>query len=155
MTVIVKVSCFPNEGAPQVIAGEPQGGDIVQITTPNGTTIYERYTPPPPPSAPRPFALSATGFMDTAIAGLRVANASNQAAAEARFIEIIEAARSFTDAGNVERAKRVRYVYERYQKATTFNKAVVAGMLALFRVAGVASLTTGEESAILAAWPEA
>jgi len=96
--------------------------------------------------------LSATGFMDSAIAGIRDANSSTQAAAEARFQEIIEGAKNFSGSG--ETAKRVRYVHERYAKATTFNKAVVTGMLALFRAAGVASLTADEEAGILAAWPE-
>lgn len=116
-----------------------------------GQIIDTIVTPDPPKG---PVVLSTTGFMDAAITGVRGANSSSQAAAEARFIDIIEAARSFTDAGNVERAKRVRYVYERYARATTFNKAVVAGMLALFRVAGVASLTPGEEAGISAAWPK-
>ena len=120
------------------------------IYFPNGTTQTINH-----PDAPKsPIVLSATGFMDASIAGLKAANSSTQAAAEARFIDIIEAAKTFTDAGNVERAKRVRYVHERYTKASTFNKAVVTGMLALFKAAGVASLTAGEEAAILTAWPE-
>jgi hypothetical protein len=105
------------------------------------------------PDRPRaPVTLSATGFMDSAIAGLRAANSSTQAAAEARFQEIIEGAKNF--AGTGETAKRVRYVHERYAKATTFNKSVVTGMLALFRAAGVASLTADEETGILTAWPQ-
>lgn len=152
MATIVKVSCFPNEGEPQVIAGDPVLGDIVRITTNKGAVIYERYSPPPSAPTPRPVVLSATGFMDSAIQGIRAANSSTQAAAEARFQEIIEAAKNF--AGATEVAKRVRYVHERYAKATTFNRAVVGGMLALFRAAGVASITAGEEAGILAAWPE-
>jgi len=153
MTEIVKVSCYPNEGTPQVIAGDPQAGDLVRITTASGAVIYERFTPAPSPPGTRPLVLSATGFMDAAIAGLRTANGSTQAAAEARFQEIIEGANNF--AGSTEIAKRIRYVHERYAKATTFNKAVVVGMLALFRSAGVASLTADEETGMLAAWPEA
>ncbi len=153
MTEIVKVSCYPNEGTPQVIAGDPQAGDLVRITTASGAVIYERFTPAPSSPGTRPLVLSATGFMDAAIAGLRTANGSTQAAAEARFQEIIEGANNF--AGSTEIAKRIRYVHERYAKATTFNKAVVVGMLALFRSAGVASLTADEETGMLAAWPEA
>lgn len=104
---------------------------------------------PDPPAVP--IILSATGFMDAAITGLRVANSSTQGAAEARFQEIIEGAKNF--AGTSEVAKRVRYIHERYAKATTFNKSVVTGMLAMFRAAGVASLTANEEAGILAAWP--
>jgi len=54
MTIIEKVSCFPNEGAPEVIAGDPQLGDLVRIITPTGAVIYERYTPPAIPSPPQP-----------------------------------------------------------------------------------------------------
>ena len=116
-----------------------QDGQIVDtIQTPDASKV--------------PLVLSATGFMDSAIAGLRVANGSTQSAAEARFQEIIEAAKNF--AGSTEIAKRVRYVHERYAKATTFNKSVVTGMLALFEAAGVASITASEEAGILAAWPE-
>lgn len=46
MALIQKVTCFPNEGAPQVIEGDPAPGDIVRITTPSGTVAYQRYTPP-------------------------------------------------------------------------------------------------------------
>ena len=152
MTEIVKVSCYPNEGTPQVIAGDPQAGDLVRITTSSGAVIYERFTPAPSPPGTRPLVLSATGFMDAAIVGIRTANSSTQSAAEARFQEIIEGAKNF--AGSTEIAKRIRYVHERYAKATTFNKAVVVGMLALFRAAGVASITVNEENGIIAAWPE-
>lgn len=46
---IVKVSCFPNEGAPQVLPGDPDAGDIVRITN-GASVVYERFTPSP--SAP-------------------------------------------------------------------------------------------------------
>ena len=49
MTTIEKVSCFPNEGTPEVIAGNPAQGDLVRITTTTGAVIYKRYTPPQPP----------------------------------------------------------------------------------------------------------
>lgn len=52
MTEIVKVSCFPNEGTPEVIDGSPSAGDLVRITTPTGAVIYERYTPPSAPETP-------------------------------------------------------------------------------------------------------
>lgn len=41
---IVKVSCFPNQGTPEVIQGTPQDGDIVRITGSNGSVVYERFT---------------------------------------------------------------------------------------------------------------
>lgn len=52
MTTIEKVTCFPNEGLPQIIAGAPQAGDLVRITTPSGAVIFERYTPLEAPPAP-------------------------------------------------------------------------------------------------------
>lgn len=110
---------------------------------------------PTPVSTPVALVLSATGFMDVAIAGLKAANSSTQAAAEARFNDIIDAAEVFLDGGALtEIAKQVRYVWKRYSKATAYNKAVVAGMLALFRTAAVANITAGEQAGILAAWPE-
>jgi hypothetical protein len=45
MAIIERVSCFPNEGEPEVIGGDPIAGDLVRITTDSGTVIYERYTP--------------------------------------------------------------------------------------------------------------
>ena len=101
---------------------------------------------------PLPIVLSKTAFMDAAIAGIKAANSSTQGAAEARFQEIIEAAKNFV--GITEQAQRVRYVHERYVGASNFNKSVVTGMLAFFKFAGVASLTSAEEAGILAAWPE-
>lgn len=45
MAEIVKVSCFPNEGTPVVIPGDPVAGDIVRVTTSTGAVIYERFSP--------------------------------------------------------------------------------------------------------------
>lgn len=123
------------------------------IYAPDGSILQTIDRPDPPTS---PLVLSATAFMDVAIAGLRTANNSTQAAAEARFNDIIDAAETFLEGGALtETANRVRYVRKRYDKATTYNKAVVAEMLTLFRSAGVASITQGEANAIIAAWPEA
>lgn len=161
MTNIVKVDVIPSTGRPvegvhyNILAGTPQFGDKVRVTTLGGSVFFEScYTPPAPPAAARPLTLSATGFMDVAIAGLKAANASTQAAAEARFFNILDAARTFTNADAIVQS-RVRYAHERYGKATTFNKSVVTVMLELFKSAGVAALTGGEESGILSAWPEA
>lgn len=46
---IERVTCFPNEGTPEVIPGDPQQGDIIRIV---GTQNYQRYKEPrsfPPP----------------------------------------------------------------------------------------------------------
>lgn len=55
--MIERVSCFPNEGTPEVIPGEPQDGDIVRI---NGS-VYQRYKAPveaPPADTPMPPTLT-------------------------------------------------------------------------------------------------
>lgn len=49
--MIERVSCFPNEGTPVVIPGEPADGDLVRVT--NGSSvIYQRYTVDPGNSPP-------------------------------------------------------------------------------------------------------
>lgn len=118
------------------------------IWTAQGYTVTDLGAELPPPSGPA--VLSATAFMDMAIAGLRALGLS-QGAAEARFQEIVEAAKN--RAGTAEIDRRVRYAAERYAKADKFNKAVVANMLTLFVTANVASITAGERTAILDAWP--
>ena len=77
MTKIEKISCFPNEGEPQVIAGEPAAGDLVRITTDSGAVICERYTPPvilEPPQPPAPTTkeqlAKLAGDLQALIAGL-------------------------------------------------------------------------------------
>jgi hypothetical protein len=111
------------------------------------SVLVEEIDLPEPPAVPA--ALSKTQFIDTAIAGI-VSTGLTQGAAEARFQEIIEAAKNF--AGTTEQARRVRYAYERYAAATAFDKTLVGGLLSLFVAAGVASMTGAERTAILAAW---
>ncbi|CAB4165256.1 hypothetical protein UFOVP823_23 [uncultured Caudovirales phage] len=55
-----RVTCFPNEGTPEVIPGEPQLGDIVR-----SGTAYFRYTPPSEPET-TPIPLSKLEFVDLA-----------------------------------------------------------------------------------------
>ena len=94
--------------------------------------------------------LSATAFMDVAIAGLATTGLS-AGAATARFQEIVEAAKNFV--GTNETALRVRYAHERYAKADKFNRDVVSALLSLFASPSVAIATAQERTAILAAWP--
>jgi hypothetical protein len=71
-----------------------------------------RFKNPEPPNTKAAVLLSATAFMDVAIAGLKAANNSTQAAAEARFSDIIDAAEMFLPGGVLtETAKRIRYVW--------------------------------------------
>ncbi len=60
-----RVSCFPNEGDPEVIPGEPVDGDIIRVTT-GDTVLYQRYTAPveTPPPAPAPVSLTKAQFLD-------------------------------------------------------------------------------------------
>jgi hypothetical protein len=125
--------------------------DAVPGTIANNDGTFETVVPPAP-QKPTP-TLSSTGFMDVAIAGIAAANNSGQGAAEARFQEIIEAARDYSNPGNEITSKRVRYVHSRYIKAVTYDKNVVAGMLILFRSASVGNITAGEAAGIIAAWP--
>lgn len=122
---------------------------VTDPDSPNFGQVTEENVPDPPTA---PLILSKTAFMDVAISGLKAANSSTQGASESRFQEIIEAAKN--RAGTTEQDKRVRYIHERYAGASLFNKNVVTGMLAFFKAAGVASLTSAEEAGILAAWPE-
>ena len=46
--MIERVTCFPNEGTPEVVPGDPQAGDIVRIDG----KIYQRYMPPSETPAP-------------------------------------------------------------------------------------------------------
>lgn len=47
MITIERVSCFPNEGDPEVIPGEPQDGDLVRAASDDGATVvYQRYSRP-------------------------------------------------------------------------------------------------------------
>lgn len=106
------------------------------------------------PSVPTPATvyatLSATSFMDIAIAGL-VTTGLTAGAATARFQEIVEGAKNF--AGATETALRVRYAHERYAKADKFNREVVSALLSLFASPGVSIATAQERTAILSAWP--
>ena len=145
MTTIVKVSCFPNEGDPQVIAGNPQAGDIVRITTSSGAVIYERYSPPQAPSNPIPRILSKTAFMDVC----QVSFGGN-GVGRARFGAIIRACAVSPD-------DEVRFVYERFQGATTFDKDVVSQFLTLLISKDTALITppvsNAERAAMNSNWP--
>lgn len=142
MTVVARVSCFPNEGTPEVIPGDPQLGDIVRITTPTGTTVYERYTPPPVPLGPRPGLLSKTAFQDHAVTQL-----GGGAIGMARFTEIMDATRESADGA-------VRFAYARYEAAQIFEKNNTASLTQIMAGDSQAGHLTGDERAdILENWP--
>lgn len=141
---IVKVSCFPNEGAPQVLPGDPDAGDIVRITTAGGSVVYERFTPRPQPASPSPRILSKTAFQDHAVAQL-----GGGLTGMARFTEIMDSTRD-------SQSGAVRFAYARYQAALTLEKENTASLTAVMAAdTQTGHLTTDERAAILDNWPEA
>ena len=144
MTEIVKVSCYPNEGTPQVIAGDPQAGDLVRITTASGAVIYERYTPPADAPSPRPRVLSKTAFQDYAVSQL-----GGGATGMARFTEIMDATRDSSSGA-------VRFAFARYEAAVTFEKENTAALTSIMAADSQAGHIAGtERTAILYNWPTA
>lgn len=93
MTSIVKVSCFPNEGTPEVIDGSPAAGDLVRITTPTGAVIYERYTPPSDPVA-APLSWDAYDFKMrfTAAERMAIRTAAKADAGVEDFLDMLDTA---------------------------------------------------------------
>lgn len=137
--MIERVSCFPNEGTPVVIPGDPVTGDLVRITTDSGAVIYERYTVPSLPPDPSPRILSKTGFQDYAVSKL----GGGQSGME-RFTEIMDATRDSASGA-------VRFCFARYEAAVTFAKEQVAGFTQVMVGAGV--MTSNERASILDGWP--
>lgn len=98
------------------------------------------------PDAPKvPMVISKTAFMDmceTAFGG--------GATGRARFGKIIKACASSTD-------DEVRFVYERFQGAQTFDKAKVFGFMSLLISKGAAlvdpQVSVAERAAVNTAWP--
>lgn len=144
MTKIEKVSCFPNEGTPEVIPGDPQAGDLVRITTDNGAEIYERYTPPAAQADPLPRILSKTAFQDYAVSQL-----GGGVVGMARFTQIMDATRDSSSGA-------VRFAFARYEAAVTFEKQNTALLTQIMAGdATVGHLTGAERLAIIDNWPEA
>ena len=142
MTEIVRVSCFPNEGTPEVLAGDPQLGDVVRITTANGAVIYERHTPPAAPPPPRPRVLSKTGFQDYVVSQI-----GGGATGMARFTEIMDATRDSSSGA-------VRYAFARYEAAQTFEKENTSALTSIMAAdSETGHLTAEERTAILDNWP--
>lgn len=143
MTQIVKVSCFPSDGTPQVLDGNPEAGDIVRITTAGGSVVYERFTPQPQSPSARPVILSKTAFQDYAVAQL-----GGGTTGMARFTAIMDATRD-------SQSGAVRFAFARYEAAQTFEKtntATLTGVMAADSTGG--HITTEERTAILDNWPE-
>lgn len=139
---IVKVSCFPNEGTPQVIAGDPVTGDLVRVT--DGDRVqYYRYTEIPP-YTPAPRVLTKTSFQDYCIGQL-----GGSTTGMARFTEIMDATRDSTSGA-------VRFAYARYEAAQTFEKSNTAALTTIMAADDTTGhLTADERTAILNNWPVA
>lgn len=139
---IEKVSCFPNEGTPEVIPGDPQAGDLVRITTNTRAEIFERFTPPPPPPAPLPRILSKTAFQDYAVSQL-----GGGLNGMARFTEIMDATRDSSSGA-------ARFAFARYEAAQTFEKDNTETLTAVMAADTTAGhLTAAERTSIIENWP--
>lgn len=141
MTEIVKVSCFPNDGDPEVIPGAPQAGDLVRITTDTGAQIYERYSPPQP-QAVAPRVLSKTAFQDYAVSQL-----GGGLTGMARFTAIMDATRDSASGA-------VRFAFARYEAAATLEKSNTATLTSVMAAdTTTGHLTDDERTAIIGNWP--
>lgn len=131
-----KVSCFPNEGTPEVLPGPIADGDIVREGT-----AYFRYKAPRE-IIPAPRVLSKTAFQDYAITQL-----GNGLTGMARFTTIMDATRDSTNAA-------VRFAFSRYEAAQTFEKENTATLTAVMAADSTTGhLTDAERAAILDNWP--
>lgn len=140
--IIEKVSCFPNEGSPSVIPGDPQDGDLVRVTV-GSSVVYQRYAAPAA-YVPKPRTLSKTAFQDYAVSQL-----GGGLTGMGRFTAVMDATRDSASGA-------VRFAFARYEAAQTFEKANTETLTAVM----VADSTTGhltesERTAILDNWPTA
>ena len=141
--IIEKVSCFPNEGTPQVIAGTPSAGDLVRITlTKDADGIdsvqYCRYSPPPAPTT-NPKILSKTEYQDHCFSQL-----GGGSTGMVRYGAIMKAARSSNNDGVVA-------CMERYEAANSVEKANAQIFIAFLVSAAIA--TQQEADAVINNWP--
>lgn len=98
-------------------------------------------------TVPEPRTLSKTAFMDHVVAQLMAVNDSTMEQALARFIQIMNAAKTSSDLA-------VQFAYERYVAADVFEKTNTETLTAIM----VADATTGhleanERAAITGNWP--
>lgn len=141
--IIEKVSCFPNDGTPQVIAGAPAAGDLVRITlTIQSDGIdsvqYCRYSPAPAPST-NPCTLSKTEYQDHCFTQL-----GGGATGLSRFGAIMKASRASTNDGVVA-------CMERYDAAGSVEKADAQTFIALLVTALIC--TQQEFDNVINNWP--
>jgi hypothetical protein len=132
--IIEKVTCFPNEGTPEVIPGNPQQGHLVRITTDSGAVIYERFTVQTPlPAVP----ITMTDKQFRAYAAQRLGSASAVGT-------VWKAAKDSTDPD-------VQYAFMAWSKAQTYDKADVAQLCSALVPT---CMTSQQRTALLANWPE-
>lgn len=142
MTTIEKVTCFPNEGTPQVIPGDPADGDLVRVTF-GKSVAYQRYTAPVPPT-PTPIILTKTAFQDYAVSQL-----GGGLTGMARFTAIMDATRDSASGS-------VRFAFARYEAADRFEKTNTETLTAVMAADNTTGhLTDAERTAILNNWPTA
>lgn len=136
MAIIEKVTCFPNKGTPDVIPGDPVAGDLVRITN-GGSVVYQHYTPPQSPPAPKPIVMSDKQFRKFA---------AQQLGSSADVGAIWKAANDSTDSD-------VKFALMAWSKADTFEKSEVAALTTLLVAGGC--MTANQRTDILGNWPVA
>lgn len=132
--MIERVTCFPNEGTPEVIPGPPSPGDIVRS---DGS--YYRYTAPPGPPTPQPRVLT-WGELAAYLIGLLGGGAAGRAALGA----IIASCQAGTN--------NDKFFAVYFQGQTIFTKAEFTGVLADVSV-GIVSAP--QKTAVGNSWPVA
>lgn len=139
--MIEKVSCFPNEGTPQIISGSPVDGDLVRITT-GATVIYQRFTSQQAAPGPQPFTLNRDAFRKH----IRTALGGN-GGAKTTLQEYIDTAKA--NVGTTAADKKMRSALSDYQDLASFTKVEATDILDDLGFSGA------HKSAILNSWPTA
>lgn len=145
MTAIVKVDSIPTVSQPvegvhyNVVAGTPQDGDKVRITTNQGFVIFEScYTPPQAPPGPQPKVLP-WGELATYLIGLLGGGATGRAAL-GTILKNCRASAAGAD----------NFFAEYFAGQTIFSKAEFTGVLADVAVGIVSG---AQKTAVANNWP--
>lgn len=132
-----KVSCFPNDGDPQVIAGDPQHGDIVRVV---GTQDYHRHAIMPA-KVLQPISMTRKQLRKHVVAVF-----GGNGAAAAKLQAYRDAAIGETGTTDAAKRRRLALIMEREE---VFTKDEADELMTLFQFAAQ------DKTDVLAAWPEA
>lgn len=137
MSNLERVTCFPQDGTPQVIPGQPQYMDIVRVI---GTGKYYHFVPDPGPSAPVDRELSRK-----ALRAVIVTAFGGNGAGSAKLQTYIDAA--VANVGTTQADKNMRYALETLRTEDVFTKTEASQMMVAFQFAA------NDRTAVLAIWP--